>query len=316
MKTYIKVLTAIAAVTAVCAAISKYLCDYALAKKGGFIINHKANAKNDEQLRIAELMQSRREEYADFMAENSEDIYLLTKDSVKVHALYIPSESFSRKYVVICHGYKDSAESMSYQAYKFHKMGYNVLAPDGRAAGKNSGNYLGMGWLEHKDLCGYINYIISRDTGAEILLYGISMGAAEVMMAAGEQLPDNVKAVIEDCGYTSVWDVFELQLKKLFGLPAFPLLYMASAYSKLFLGFGFKEASAENALRRSKLPILFIHGTEDDFVPFSMLDRLYNAANGEKQKLVIEGAKHYQSDVAEPELYWSTVEEFAGKYIK
>ena len=80
------------------------------------------------------------------------------------------------------------------------------------------------------------------------------------------------------------------------------------------MGYGFKEASAEEALKRSRIPILMIHGTEDDFVPFSMLDRLYNAASGEKEKLEIKGAKHMQSDLLETERYWKTVQEFTGKY--
>ncbi len=135
-------------------------------------------------------------------------------------------------------------------------------------------------------------------------------------MAAGETLPDNVKVIVEDCGYTSVWDEFAVQLKNIFRLPAVPLLNIVSVYSKLVHGFGFKEASAANALKKCKLPILFIHGTDDSFVPFSMMDKLYNAAAGEKEKLVVEGAKHIQSDVAAPEIYWSTIENFVKKYIK
>ena len=65
--------------------------------------------------------------------------------------------------------------------------------------------------------------MISADKNAEIVLYGVSMGGATVMMASGEDLPGNVKAIIEDCGYSSVWDEFSYQLQALFNLPEFPL---------------------------------------------------------------------------------------------
>ena len=312
--------SAIAALTAALAAVSKYFCDFAMGSgKRSFRINGGFRDGEDippEQKANIDIIHGRQEKYRDWFVNHSENIYLLTNDGVKVHALLAEHEERTHRYAIICHGYKDNCEKMGYQAYNFYNMGYNVLAPDGRGVGKTAGKYLGMGWLERKDLMGYVNFITSRDTCAEIVLYGVSMGAAEVMMAAGEKLPDNVKALVEDCGYTSVWDEFSVQLKNLFGLPAVPLLNIVSVYSKLVHGFGFKEASAVNALKRSKLPILMIHGTEDTFVPFSMLDRLYNAAAGEKEKLVIEGAKHIQSDVSEPEIYWDTIERFVSKYVK
>lgn len=141
------------------------------------------------------------------------------------------------------------------------------------------------------------------------------MGAATVMMATGENVPSNVKIAIEDCGYTSVWDEFKIQLKSLFGLPSFPVLNAASIISNIKAGYTLKEGSSIEQIKKSKIPILFIHGSEDKFVPFNMLDELYNAATCQKDKLVVEGAAHAESDSVNPELYWNKIDEFIENYV-
>lgn len=321
MKTSTKMMIAAAAVTCAAAAMAKYFCDYALGNgKNSFNVKcgfRKTDGKlSDEQQALADSMEERGRNFREWFSANAEDVNLLTNDGVKVHALLMKANTPTHRYAVLCHGYKDCAEEMGYQAYNFRKLGYNVLAVDGRASGSTQGKYIGMGWLERRDICGYVNFITSRDAQAQILLYGVSMGAAEVMMAAGEKLPANVKVIVEDCGYTSVWDEFKLQLTDIFHIPSFPVLNIVSLYCKLVHGFSFREASAVKALRKCNIPILMIHGTEDQFVPFSMLDELYNAASGDKEKLAIKGAGHIQSSAVAPELYWGKIREFADKYIQ
>ena len=136
------------------------------------------------------------------------------------------------------------------------------------------------------------------------------------MMAAGEVLPDNVKCIVEDCGYSSVWDEFRLQLKNVFRLPAFPLLNAASLVCQIKAGYDFKEASSVKQLQNAVVPMLFIHGDADTFVPFSMLDVVYEAcASGEKEKLVVHDAAHGAAADTDPQLYWDTVTAFVGKYV-
>ena len=113
------------------------------------------------------------------------------------------------------------------------------------------------------------------------------------MMTAGESTPDNVKAFVEDCGYTSVWDIFSSELQLRFGLPEFPILYTASGVARLRAGYSFTEASALAQVARCEKPMLFIHGTADDFIPYEMMDTLYNAKPGDnKAELTAEGAGH------------------------
>ena len=146
---------------------------------------------------------------------------------------------------------------------------------------------------------------------ARILVFGESMGAATAMDVAGESLPANVKCIIEDCGYTSVWDEFSLQLKDVFGLPSFPLLDVANLVCNVRAGYDFHKASSVEQLKHATVPMLFIHGDQDTFVPYSMLDQNYDAcASKVKQKLTIHGATHAKSAQVDPELYWNTVDDF------
>ena len=111
-----------------------------------------------------------------------------------------------------------------------------ALYPDALAHGESDGKFIGMGWLERPDVLAWTDAIIQKDPEAEIILHGVSMGGATVMMASGEDLPDNVRCIVEDCGYSSAWDEFSLQLKNVFHLPAFPVLNAVSIFSKLRRG--------------------------------------------------------------------------------
>ncbi len=221
------------------------------------------------------------------------------------------------RYAILFHGYAGEAWQMMPYAQMYLAQGYTVLAPDALAHGKSGGRYIGMGWLERSDVLSWIDYIVSIDPEAQIVLHGVSMGGATVMMAAGEDLPDCVKCAVEDCGYTSVWDEFEVQFRSVFGMPSFPLLNLASMCCKLRAGYSFGEASSVEQLEKAKIPMLFIHGEEDVFVPYSMLDECYNACASEvKEKLAIPGASHGEAAAKDPELYWDTVFNFTGRFIK
>lgn len=255
------------------------------------------------------------EEIRRWFKETACDVYIESEDGLKLHGYEIKNEEGNGRYVIACHGYTSRAEDMAQHARRFYDMGYSLLLPDARAHGSSQGRIIGMGFLERKDMLGWIDMIIESDPEVKIALYGISMGGATVMMTAGEELPSNVCAAIEDCGYTSVWDEFEEQLKRKFRLPSFPLLNIASYICDKQGGYDFKEASAQKQVARCDIPMMFIHGDADDFVPFEMLDKVYESASCEKQKLVIEGAGHAMSSSVAPELYWSEVEKFLDRHM-
>lgn len=251
-----------------------------------------------------------------WFAGNSEDRWLESSDGLKLHALYLPHEG-SHKYAVVCHGYGSIPQYGGGFAAKFYEMGYSVLAPAARAHERSEGRYAGMGWPERRDIVAWVNTLAEQDPEAEIVLFGISMGGATVMMTSGEaDLAPNVKCVIEDCGYSSVWDEFAVQLDEMFGLPTFPVLDAASLVTRLRAGFGFREASAVEQLKKTTLPMLFIHGEEDTFVPYAMLDLVYDACpSPDKERLSIPGAGHGEASWEDPELYWSTVDDFLSRHM-
>ena len=106
-----------------------------------------------------------------------------------------------------------------------------------------------------------------------------------------------------------------MQLKDLYNLPTFPALNAASTVCKIKAGYKVEEGSSVEQVKKSKTPTLFIHGDLDRFVPFEMLDKVYEAANCKKEKLVIEGAAHAESSNINPELYWKTIDKFIGENI-
>lgn len=226
-----------------------------------------------------------------------------------------PEAAASHTYAVVLHGYTAEPARVAKYAYSFYERGMNVLMPAARAHERSGGAFIGMGWPERRDVIGWLDDIVAADPDARILVFGISMGGATAMMTAGESdLPANVVGIIEDCGYASVWEEFAVQLQNVFGLPSFPLLDVANAVCQVRAGWDFHEASAVDAVSRATVPMLFIHGDADTFVPYEMLDEVYEAcASPVKEKLVVHGAPHAGSASTNPEQYWTCVNGFLDK---
>lgn len=244
------------------------------------------------------------------------DVYLTSFDELKLHGYEVLNKNKTNKWAIVVHGYTSEGELVSSKAKYFYDMGYNVLVPDLRAHGKSEGDYIGMGWDDRIDVIDWAKLIIKSNPKAEIVLHGTSMGSATVLMASGEDLPKNIKAIIADCGYTSVWEQFSYQLKDLFDLPSFPIMNISDIVGRIRAGYSISEASAITQVAKSETPILYIHGDKDDFVPYYMMDELYDATKSEKEKLTIKGAEHANSDLVNPELYWNTIKNFTDKYVK
>lgn len=244
---------------------------------------------------------------------NYSDKYIESYDKLQLHS-YVVSQN-SNKWAIVVHGYGGSGKLMSDKSKYFYDMGYNVLIPDLRGHGKSEGDYIGMGWKDRLDIISWINFIIKENPNAEIVLHGTSMGAATVLMTSGENLPSNVKAIVADCAYTSAWDEFSYQLETYLKVPSSYILNVTNMVTKLKAGYSLKEASALECVKKATVPILFIHGDKDKFVPYSMMDKLYDATNSPKEKLTIEGGEHANSDLVSPFLYWLTVEDFLNQYV-
>ena len=238
---------------------------------------------------------------------STEKVQITSGDGLNLVGQIYLTDSSSHKWLIGVHGYTGKKEDYHNIAAQYAKRGYNILLPDMRSHGESEGTYIGMGWLEKDDVLLWIDLIIEMDPEAEIILHGTSMGGATVMMVSGEDLPDNVKGIVEDCGYTSVWDIFADELDYLFGLPTFPILNAAEFVGKIRAGYDFSEASSVEQVKKAEVPMLFIHGSEDNFVKTNMVYDVYEACPTVKDILVIDGAGHGEAYQMDPELYFETV---------
>ena len=219
--------------------------------------------------------------------------------------------------MIAIHGYHSyNLKEYAHYLKFYHDLGFHILLPDNRAHGKSEGKYVGFGWLDRLDCIKWIYKIkeyFHRDL--QVVLHGISMGSATVLMASGEDLPNDVKCIISDCGFTSVYDELKHESKN-HQIISSLILPTATLLSKKRVGYSFKEASTIEQVKKSKTPTLFIHGDQDDFVPTYMAYDLYNACAADKDLLIVEGAKHAESYLVNQELCEKTIVEFMQQYIR
>ncbi len=224
----------------------------------------------------------------------------------------------TNKWAIVVHGYNSSSSEMNDYGGMFFDKGYNVLVIDNEYHGESEGTHITMGMKDSLNVVDWTWKLVNKEKDPEIVLFGLSMGASSVMMASDPnlQLPSNVKAIVEDCGYTSISDIFSYQLKVDYGLPAFPVIPAVNLYNKIKNGYFFDERSPIEAVSNTQLPVLFIHGTTDDYVPYDMGKKLYEAHQGEKDFLWVEGADHAKSFETSETEYKNKVYDFIDKYIK
>ena len=177
-----------------------FLFDFALNPQAPYTMKMMQDGKDAEK---GEQMDAEEGEARAWFKENRESSSLTADDGTELAAWYFAASESTHDYAVCLHGYTNEPIGMARYVKRFHDRGMNVLAPAARAHERSGGDYIGMGWPERRDIAGWIKLILSWDPDARIILHGVSMGAATVLMASGETLPENVKAVIADCGYTS-----------------------------------------------------------------------------------------------------------------
>lgn len=177
--------------------------------------------------------------------------------------------------------------------------------------GSSEGEYIGFGCLDRKDALKWIDWVIKKYGGdVEILLHGISMGGSTVLMASGLELPPQVKGIISDCGFTSPKEVFTHVLKTMYHLPTFPVMQGAELINKRLAGYGMDECNARREVAKAKVPILFIHGSKDTFVPTRMCQEIYDCCASPKKILIVEGAAHGESYFKNMKAYEKALDEF------
>ena len=238
----------------------------------------------------------------------------------RLHATLVNAPRPTNKVAVLIHGYKNSWVMMLAYGRIYHEqLGYNLLLPDLYGHGRSEGDHINMGWLDRLDVMGWLPVAETAfkgdSTATQMVLHGVSMGAATVMAMSGEELPPDVKCIVEDCGYTGVFDQFKHNLKDEFGLPSFPLLNAASLVCRMKYDWSFSEASMVEQVRKCRLPMLFIHGDNDDFVPTAMVNDLFAAKPQPKELYMGKGSAHAMTLSDHRAEYASTVVNFCNRYI-
>jgi len=249
--------------------------------------------------------------------QSFEQLQIEAEDGVKLNGYYLPAKESSNKVVLFAHGYLGHAKDMSlFGQHYVEDLGFHMISPDSRGHGDSEGEYIGFGWHDRLDHLKWIDLIIDEfGEDVEIVLHGLSMGAATVLMTSGENLPDQVKAIVADSPYSGVYQLFSYQLDRMFHLPDFPILPTLSFVTNMKAGYTLNEASAVDQVRQADVPILYIHGESDVFVPSAMTELLYEETNSDADMLLIPGASHGESIVLDEEAYLDKLKSFLNHYL-
>ena len=278
----------------------------------------RGNAKTDRTIKMAgtdwnqhmPFIQARKEA---MLSENHSDEWIISSDGLRLHATWFP-QGECKKIVICFHGYTSQGmkDYLGLSGY-YLKNGYSMLLVDERAHGESEGKYIGFGCLDRIDALKWINWVLRKcGEDVEILLHGTSMGGATVLMMSSLELPAQVKGIVSDCAFTSPKEVFSHVLKSMYHLPAFPVMNISDFLNKRLAGYGLDECNAAREVKKAKVPILFIHGSGDTFVPYSMCETMYENCASSKKKLIIEGAAHAECYYKDTAAYENALTEFIG----
>ena len=213
---------------------------------------------------------------------------------------------------IMFHGYRGCAErDLCGGVQRAFSIGHNVLIVDQRTACGSEGKVISFGVNESKDCLGWVDFAVKEFPGKKIILTGISMGATTVLLAAANELPEQVIGVLADCGYTTAEEIMKEVIRQMKLPPklAFPFVKLGA---KLFGHFDLDAANATAALKCCKVPVIFFHGESDDFVPCWMSQKNYDACPTRKRLVTIPGAGHGLSYIIDPEGYLQAIREFFG----
>ena len=245
-----------------------------------------------------------------------EEVYITSHDGLKLHGKFYEGQK-DKPVIIFFHGYRANATRDGSGIHTLGtKKGLNILVITQRAHNESEGKTITFGIKESIDCLSWIDYVKERfGQDKKVILWGISMGAATVMTAAGRDLPDNVLGIGADCGYSSTKDILRCVIKGM-KLPVGPAYFFARMGARIYGGFDVEETSPMEALKKAKVPVLFIHGVADDFVPCYMTHTNYEACASDKSLVLVENAGHGMSYYVDMEKVNEGVSAFLDKIMK
>ncbi len=249
-------------------------------------------------------------------SSNCETVEITSHDGIRLVGHWYPCNN-PKRIIIAMHGWRASwSQNFGQIADFWHDSDCSVLYAEQRGQGSSGGDYMGFGLLERYDCLDWIHWInMQTDCKLPIYLGGVSMGATTVLMTAGLDLPDNVHGIVADCGFTSPHAIWKHVMKNNLHIPYSGIhAAVASEICRKKMNIGTKDYSSTDAMRMCKVPVLFIHGTEDHFVPIEMTFENYKACTAPKRLFVVPGAEHGMSYYTNKTAYENTIKKFWADY--
>ncbi len=243
--------------------------------------------------------------------------HILSADGLKLEAKLLKADGETDRLAIVCHGHRCCSGEEGFICKMFHDEGYHVLAIEQRAHGVSEGSLIGFGNLEKEDVVLWARLMSEEFPECSIVLYGASMGGATVVQANSLEMPENVKCVVEDCGFSSISGVLMQKMKTDFSWIPFKraVIGVSSLICRATEGFGFKEADIGEAAKRARLPLMVIHGQDDIVVPPWMGEEIYENCPTEKEILRVPDTGHNVSFFHAEDEYRNRVFGFINKHI-
>lgn len=250
--------------------------------------------------------------YGEYDTLEKEEILISSFDGYELHGYYHPCRD-SKRYVIITHGITDSCFGSIRYVNIYHQLGFHVITYDLRNHGRNVKTYTSMGVRESKDLRAVIAFARMR-FGEEIVLglHGESLGTATSVLALRDDL--KLAFCVADCGYSDMIKLMNYLVKKVYHVPGF-FVALGNKLVKLCYGYSFDEISPEDNLKNNHTPILFVHGSEDAYIPSWMSEEMFELNPGYKKIEIFEGAAHAQSLASNPAKYLEMLRQFLGELL-
>lgn len=245
-----------------------------------------------------------------------EDIFIKSKDGLKLHAIYIENKK-AKGTIIECHGYRSSAKRDLYASVKdYHDLGFNILLIDQRCCNLSEGKYITFGFYESDDILKWIRYTNKR-TNKGIILAGISMGATAVLLTSAKlKGKDNVKLIVADSAYSNGYDEVKYVIKHYFHIPSFIFAPMINVWCKKIAKFNLKKIDTIESINKSNIPTVLIHGSDDDFVPPISTIITNKKCENVKEILLIDNATHGMGYLVDKSIYLNFIKESINKYYK
>ena len=237
-----------------------------------------------------------------------EEITIRSPFGYTLYGLYIPNED-AHKTVIISHGItRNVIRSLRYMEPFYHR-GFNILCIEHRNHGRSGGTNSSYGYYEKHDLKAWVDWVFRRSgETCTVGVHGESMGAAIAILHA--VIDARTAFIIADCPYARISDEFAYRLKVEYHLPRFPFIPLASLICKMRAGFSFSGAAPLDVIPKIQIPVFFIHGAEDTYIPPQASRVMYDAKPGMKQLWVTPNSEHAESQPDHPHAYDQRIAEF------